>query len=175
MTIDHGETHLRVNRVDNPGMTRASRWPKQFAPLTLGLALWAGLPSLEWCPFSWDACGKSCEVEDAAPACAMAVACGTRVADACGAKAPLLPCDPVPDAVPFGDRAWCIHPPIEGVPVRGIELASFHAEPILAVIVEAPRLPPPAGAVRERLERRTTCPALNAPHAPPQSRAPPLT
>ncbi len=152
-------------------MTSPGRLPQRLAPLTVGLALWAGLPSLEWCPFTWDDCRASCETTEAAVACA---AQDREAASACETeRAPLLPCDPDPDPVPLGDRAWCIHAPIDGVPARGIELAAVDAGPILAEIVEMVRVQPAPAGVSERRDNTVTCPALHAPHAPPQSRAPP--
>lgn len=35
---------------------RSRRWSRRVAPVGLGLALWAALPSLEWCPYSWQEC-----------------------------------------------------------------------------------------------------------------------
>jgi hypothetical protein len=166
---------------------RFRRWPTRLRPLTFALALWAGLPSLEWCPLSWDDCRALCERSEQ-PVCAAVrasagapcAAAGAIVADEgiCGSSAEgcaeaagcAIPCDPVADPVPFGDRAWCVRPPLEGVPSRDIEMPSPEALP--AETVEP--LPQPAPPVSAALldERAVLHPALVA-HAPPLSRAPP--
>ena len=138
----------------------------------------ASLPSLEWCPFTWEQCASSCVTVVAAPACA--AECGAAPSESCGPIAcatrnalRVLPCDPEPDPIPFGDRAWCIHAPIDGVPVRGLDLPSNDAGQPIYGAVDAPRLHPPVPAAHLGPERATACPAHRAPHGPPQSRAPP--
>jgi hypothetical protein len=156
-------------------MVGPGRWRKGLA---LGLALWASLPSFEWCPFTWEECRNSCTTAAASSGCA--AECGAVPAGACGPidcatrnALRVVPCDPEPDPIPFGDRAWCIHAPIDGVPIRGLDLSPLDAGKLIYAAVEAPRLRPPVRATRERLEIATACPAFHAPHAPPQSRAPP--
>jgi hypothetical protein len=182
--------------VDNACMVGPGRWRKKLA---LGLALWASLPSLQWCPFSWEECWKLSERSGAAAACvavggpastvavdplhagtcpAQGGSCaspcdGEARACAAGSRSCASPCDRRPDPVPFRDCAWCIRSPIDGVPVRGLDLPSSDAGPLMYAAVTAPRLRPPARAALERLESTTACPAIHAPHAPPQSRAPP--
>ena len=65
---------------DNPDMVGPGRWR---ARLVLGFALWASLPSLQWCPFSWETSWKACEAGGAVPMRAMA--CGPMAGATCEA------------------------------------------------------------------------------------------
>ena len=47
---------------------RSARWPSRLAPLSLGLALWTGLPELQWCSATWEQCWSHCEATVAASA-----------------------------------------------------------------------------------------------------------
>lgn len=85
-----------------------------------------------------------------------------------------LPCDPDPDTTPAGDRSWCIHPPYDGVTPRGADVSTSiapvpHAVPAKASVVPAPPSRPVA-----RARRHAPNPVVALPHAPPQSRAPPV-
>lgn len=181
--IDAAETNPGGSRSIFGAMNR--RRPILSKLLALGLAAWLALPSLEWCPFashcelgatraaaSCDGCdaaadGTGCPLEREARAATAAASCPPR---AC-ARSCALPCDPDPDPLPFDDGAWCIHPPVDGVPARAV-----HAPAPVAVIavVEAPRVPPPPlVSPRRSIEGRIPHPAIACAHAPPQSRAPP--
>jgi hypothetical protein len=133
----------------------AARLPRRFAPLTLGLAFWYALPALDWCPLSWDECRAACEE---APA---------------GATACALPCDPEPDPIPAGDRAWCIRALADGLPARAPALSSPDAHIGFAAIAERAPLEPPRRARLDFARAKARPPTLASPHAPPQSRAPP--
>ncbi len=122
----------------------------------------AALPSLDWCPIAdWTA--GPCM---AASACdAGAPECGPVVAGSC---------DREPDPIPFGDNVWCIRPPVTALTVRADELPEPREGATPALLTETRPLTPPAPAGRVRLERGPGPPALRAPHAPPQPRAPPV-
>jgi len=68
---------------DNPFM-RFGRWSRRVAPLGLGLALWAALPSLEWCPFSWQQCHEKLDLGSAAVGVAAACDLGEAAAHKLG-------------------------------------------------------------------------------------------
>ena len=135
--------------------------------LALASAAWAALPSLEWCPFTWLECVESAQNETAclpgAVPCEAAGSGGTCA----------IPCDPTADPLPFGDRAWCIHPALDAVTVRPVDAPPPALQP---GIVPAPLdASMPATATIAAQDRAVLPPVLVAPHAPPQSRAPPET
>jgi hypothetical protein len=153
----------------------SGRWTRPLTPFVLALASYAALPSLEWCPFRWSECAAACDVA-ALPGCPRADAPCERVT-ACSSEpacagAPAS-CDPEQGPIPLDERAWCIHPPFDGVVVRDIGLqepsaSGFPAIPVPLVDLDVPRAPPD-----RTLERTPLPPALAARHAPPLSRAPP--
>ena len=179
-------------------MVAFGRWQKRFI---LTLALWSSLPTLQWCPLTWDQRVRA--LGEAAAACPMAremgAACPMDRGPACenngGARANehgacandeqgactddaqgACPSEPARSGqadYPPGKCAWCVRLPTEGVPVRGLDLPSFNAGPAVFGVVIAPRIPPPAAAERRAVETATACPALHSAHAPPQPRAPP--
>lgn len=201
------------HRADNPFM-RSGRWSRRVAPLGLALALWAALPSLEWCPLSWQEChellgvsaaqakpGMVCEetpgrptgLQEACDGCPSAPRATSRAtkepaptatastASTASAKSARrsagklsLPCDPDPDPTPLGDRSYCLHPPNEVVAPRIVDvvapkIATPHAAPVKATVV-----PPPAVRAVARTRKQAPSPSVALPHAPPQSRAPPV-
>jgi len=178
---------------DNRPM-RSGRWFARVAPLSLGLALWAALPSLSWCPVSWKECramfgvanaeaGASMECErvarDTRPAAAPARSTPSPARSApstshCGAGACSLPCDPDADPAPANDRAWCVRPPADGILTRGVEAPASLSSLAPAVPLRTPAVAAPSSRPMARARRLAAIPALAIPHAPPQGRAPPL-
>lgn len=63
---------------------RSGRWSRRVAPLGLGLALWAALPSLEWCPFSWQQCHERLDLGSVAVGVASACELGETAAHKLG-------------------------------------------------------------------------------------------
>lgn len=178
---------------ENPRMRSGRRHPP-FATLALGLSLWMALPSLEWCPFRWDACTASCTDADVVAcgtplaACEIAgdAACETAGAPSCGsstatrcaagpdaASNPPGACDASPDPLPLGDRAYCVHPPVDGLLVAPVALDPPGAAALLATLAPAPSLQPPAFTPAPATAPRLRPPPLADPHAPPNPRAPP--
>ncbi len=180
--------------IDPTGIRRA-------APFALGLALWTALPGIEWCSITWEQCRAHCATAaasghgaapiacEAAPGAAscrtaeraeaavrgLGIAC-TPAVTACAATNDgcARPCDPASGPAPPGDRAWCIHPPVNALLVRQLELPSPASAPLLA-IQEAYLDPQSRTRTAVRLEPdRLRSPVLAAPHAPPLARAPPL-
>ncbi len=140
----------------------------------------AALPSLDWCPLGdWRA--VACEVRaeaitpcgsrDAAyavdaPPCASA----ESHAAAC-AREPF--CDPEPDPLPWGDRLWCIRPPVSALGAKADPLATPGPSSSFALAVDPPVLPPPLVVTLARAAPLPQPPHLREAHAPPQPRAPP--
>ncbi len=175
-------TRPQVRRADNPGMM-LRRLPRRVAPLALVLALWTALPSVEWCPFSWadfvaGATTESTTCESGAacdPVCARMMS-GTNSGGACATQKTAtcpLPCDPSPDPLPFGDRAWCVHPPVDALVVSTLHIDPPAALPALATLVPPLVVPPPAASAPRAITTVFQSPVLLAPHAPPLGRAPP--
>lgn len=190
MELCGNRTRKQETLTENQGMNLAMgrKKTRPTASLALMLSLVASLPSLEWCPFPSCDRARSCEATavtagascPAAIACAAAPECsaaGTgRTDDArpCTAKNVTgLPCDADPDPIPFGDRVWCIHPPVEGVVARDIDLPLPDASAWLATLVRPVDLDVPCPRPKPRVERAPRSPVLALPHAPPLSRAPP--
>jgi hypothetical protein len=86
----------------------------------------------------------------------------------------VLPCDPDPDPAPGGDRAWCIHPPYDGVTPRGADVSTPIVPVPHAMPAKAPAVPSPPSRPVAHARRHAPAPAIALPHAPPQSRAPPV-
>ena len=168
------------------------RLSRRVAPLMLGLAVWMALPSLEWCPFTWAECRESCDAQSEPVACEIApscdpicnatMSCGTALPDAeCAAPTTEtsdaascpLPCDPTPDTGPAGDRAWCVHPPVEALVAVSIEIQPPAPAPTLALLAPSIDLEPPLAESARVVTTVFQPPILVAPHAPPLGRAPP--
>jgi hypothetical protein len=146
--------------------------------IALASAAWAALPSLEWCPFTWLDCVESAQNEtECAPsgtpceAAGPAARCELPCEAAGSGRSCAIPCDPTADPLPFGDRAWCIHPALDAITVRSVDAPPPALQPgIVPAPLEAPM---PAAATIAAQDRAVLPPVLMAPHAPPQSRAPP--
>jgi hypothetical protein len=150
---------------------------------TIGLlaAAFAALPSLDWCPLrEWTAiacealesnatCGSSRTTCDAdLPSCAREASCDGASA-LC--KEPL--CDPDPDPLPFGDRLWCIRPPVIAIGAKADPLSGPEPCATFALLPSPPDLLPPAIVPLARPAPLPRPPLLRGAHAPPQPRAPP--
>ena len=157
---------------------------RTLAPLAIALAAWAALPSLEWCPLSWKQCRAACESAPVAAAnagcdemseCGVDTGCGgmSECGGAPTASTPL--CDPVPDQnLPFGDRAWCIHPPVDGVPSRGIEMPAPSSGAVFALPASARDPVELPGTRIPRLAFAPRFPSCSDSRTRPPTRAPPL-
>jgi hypothetical protein len=150
---------------------RTSRESRFACSLVLALAVYAALPSIEWCPIRWADCDFMCEA---------AAACDGTQSESCAAPASCsgenacaLPCDASPDPVPLGDRAWCIHPPVDGLVARDLLLPLPSLGAGLAIVPESVLAPAPPPAARCRVAGAARSPVLAAAHAPPLARAPP--
>ena len=159
---------------------RLTRWPDRLAPLSLGLALWTALPSLQWCTTTWEQCWSRCEATvAAAESCEDAASCAAPTCESlatCAAAEPVHACAAAGscdsgDPPPFGDRAWCVGMHADGVPTRSLEVAIPAAPSHPAVVIEAPR---PAITLAGRMALPAApCPGIASAHAPPLTRAPP--
>lgn len=179
---------------------RLARPARGIAPFAIALSLWTALPSLEWCPLSWDECEAACEV-GARSAAHSGAGAGGEVANTCrpGAAQAGASCGPTAaqagascagacpprraatgasqsapaHGAPAGDRAWCIHPPADGVPTRATALRGpSSASPALAPLAHDP-----ITRVAVRIARwvaEVYSPSEADAHARPPTRAPPL-
>jgi hypothetical protein len=157
-----------------------SRGARTVAAGGLLAACIAALPSFEWCPLpQWTAAacealamgaasapdeGGNCARETRACAAEGSVACET-------APAPF--CDRFPDPIPFGDKLWCIRPPVTAIVAKTLALDAPEPVAPLAVLVAPPVLEVPEVARRAAATPAPRPPSLVASHAPPQPRAPP--
>ncbi len=134
---------------------------RAFAAAAVLAAAGAALPSLDWCPMeAWVA--AACEI-----ACETAP---TRAGEAPRAR----PCDPQPDPIPFGDRVWCIRPPVTALLARADGLPEPQSSTPVVDLVERVVLTPPTASARARSGPGPGPPVLRVPHGPSQARAPPI-
>ncbi|NOT33070.1 MAG: hypothetical protein HOP12_02755 [Candidatus Eisenbacteria bacterium] len=124
--------------------------------LALLLSLFMALPAIEWCPFSWSECDVACA---SSPSCSGPSRCGVAPT----AAAP----------IPQGDRAWCVHRPLEGLLARDVELTQPAATATLAEWFERESLEAPRITAVAWERRPLSVPVRLRPHAPPLARAPP--
>ena len=162
--------------------TLPGRAARSTATIGLLVAAFAALPSLEWCAFrDWTAiacealAGADAACASGLPACDVARAACTTEAACDEASAPCAEplCDPEPDPLPFGDRLWCIHPPVTAITAKADPLAGPAPCAAFAWLPSPPDLAPPAVVTLARPGPLPLPPLLRGAHAPPRPRAPP--
>lgn len=125
----------------------------------IGLSLWMALPAFQWCSTT-----SLCRA-------GMGVECESASNDFAMSPCPLDGECPVSGS---GDSGlWCVGPHADGLTPREII-----APPLdVAMPFEASADPAPPAPLISRIRpesRAGLCPGVNAPHAPPLTRAPPL-